>query len=47
VPRIEVDELQLAYAELVVFRNAGHTLNLEEPREFNTVVRRFLVQHSI
>jgi pimeloyl-ACP methyl ester carboxylesterase len=37
----------LGRSELVVFRDTGHTLNLEEPREFNTVVRRFLVQHSI
>jgi pimeloyl-ACP methyl ester carboxylesterase len=37
----------LGRSDLVVFRNAGHTLNLEEPHKFNTVVRRFLVQHSI
>jgi|RhiMetdeSRZDD1v2_1073273.scaffolds.fasta_scaffold143088_1 pimeloyl-ACP methyl ester carboxylesterase len=32
----------LSSSQLVVFRKTGHTLNLEEPAEFNDAVRNFL-----
>jgi pimeloyl-ACP methyl ester carboxylesterase len=37
----------LRRSELIVFRDTGHTLNLEEPHKFNGFVRRFLVEHGI
>ncbi len=34
----------IASAALVVMANCGHTINLEEPGEFNRIVERFLAQ---